>query len=89
MGVIWPHNVGLGWGMIFVKAIKSLAMAHALIPLAGCAAGLGVVFNGFLGAIAYAPDMEDTLFSYSMLGFALIESFMVVTIGIIGLIYSY
>ena len=75
--------------MIFVKAMKSVAIAHALLPLTGCAVGLGMVFNGFLNAMAYAPDMEDVLFSYAMLGFALIESFMVVTLAMVGLMYSF
>jgi F0F1-type ATP synthase membrane subunit c/vacuolar-type H+-ATPase subunit K len=64
-------------------------MAHALTPLAGCAAGLGLVFNGFLRGVAYSPELEDILFSHTMLGFALIESFMVIAVGVVGLIYSY
>ena len=74
--------------MLFVKATKSLALAHALAPIAGCAVGLGLVFNGFIRATAYAPEIEDLLFSHAMLGFALIESFMVIAVGIIGLIYT-
>jgi F0F1-type ATP synthase membrane subunit c/vacuolar-type H+-ATPase subunit K len=75
--------------MVFVKALKSVAMAHCLLPLTGCAVGLGLVFNAFIRGTAYSPDLEDLLFSHSMLGFALIESFMVVTIIIIGLIYTF
>jgi F0F1-type ATP synthase membrane subunit c/vacuolar-type H+-ATPase subunit K len=69
--------------MLFVKALKALALAHAIGPLVGCALGLGIVFNGFIRAVAYAPDMEDALFSHAMLGFALIESFMVITMVIV------
>lgn len=76
-------------GLVFVKAMKSLAMAHALVPLAGCAVGLGAVFNGFLKGVSYSPDLEDALFSHAMLGFALIESFMVIAVGVVGLIYAY
>lgn len=75
--------------LVFIKALKSVAMAHALTPLAGCAAGLGLVFNGFLRGVAYSPELEDILFSHTMLGFALIESFMVIAVGVVGLIYSY
>jgi F0F1-type ATP synthase membrane subunit c/vacuolar-type H+-ATPase subunit K len=75
--------------MVFIKALKSVAMAHALIPLAGCAAGLGLVFNGFLRGVSYSPELEDALFNHTMLGFALIESFMVIAVGVIGLIYSF
>jgi F0F1-type ATP synthase membrane subunit c/vacuolar-type H+-ATPase subunit K len=75
--------------MVFVKALKSVAMAHALMPLVGCAAGLGIVFNGFLRGVAYSPELEDALFSHTMLGFALIESFMVIAVAVVGLIYSF
>jgi F0F1-type ATP synthase membrane subunit c/vacuolar-type H+-ATPase subunit K len=75
--------------MVFIKALKSLAMAHSLFPLTGCAAGLGVLFNGFLRGISYSPDLEDALFSHTMLGFALVESFMVIALAIVGIIYSY
>jgi F0F1-type ATP synthase membrane subunit c/vacuolar-type H+-ATPase subunit K len=75
--------------LVFVKALKAVAMAHALIPLAGCAAGLGLVFNGFIRGISYAPDMEDVLFSHTMLGFALIESFMVIAVAVVGMVYTF
>lgn len=74
--------------MIFVKAVKCLSLATALLPLGGCAVGLGLIFGSFLRAVAYSPEMEDALFSHAMLGFALVETFMVVTLGTMGLIYS-
>jgi F0F1-type ATP synthase membrane subunit c/vacuolar-type H+-ATPase subunit K len=75
--------------MVFIKAVKALSFSISLTPLAGCAIGLGIVFGSYLKALSYAPDMEDTLFSGAMLGFALIESFMIVTMLIVGLIYTY
>lgn len=51
--------------------------------------GLGLVFGALLRAEAYAPEMEDILFSHAMLGFALVETFMVVVLAITGLIYGY
>lgn len=75
--------------MVFIKAVKCLSFSIALTPLIGCAMGLGYVFGSFLRAVSYAPDLEDILFSNAMLGFALIESFMIVTMLIVGLIYTY
>jgi len=75
--------------MVFVKALKSVAMAHALSPLTGCAAGLGIIFNGFLRGMAYSPDLEDAMFSHTMLGFALVESFMVIALVVVAVIYTY
>lgn len=73
--------------MIFVKAIKCVSFAVALLPLGGCAIALGMIFGSFLRAVAYAPDMEDALFGHAMMGFALVETFMAVILAIIGLIY--
>jgi F0F1-type ATP synthase membrane subunit c/vacuolar-type H+-ATPase subunit K len=75
--------------MVFIKAVKCLSFSISLTPLVGCATGLGYVFGSFLKAVSYAPDLEDILFSNAMLGFALIESFMIVTMLIIGLIYTF
>ena len=69
--------------------MKCLAFSLAVSPLAGCAGGLGYVFGSFLRATSYSPDMEDILFSHAMLGFALIESFMLITVMVLGLIYVY
>ena len=74
--------------MVFVKGLKSVAMAHALVPLAGCAVGLGLVFHAFIQGVSYSPDMEDTLFSHAMLGFALVESFMVIALAVVVAVYS-
>lgn len=74
--------------MLFLKALKSVALAHALLAVGGCAVGLGLVFNAFITGVSYAPDLEDSLFSHAMLGFALIESFLVIAVALIAVIYA-
>lgn len=74
---------------MFIKSLKCLAFAIAVTPLAGCAGAVGTIFSSFLRAMAYSPDMEDALFSQAMLGFALVETFMVVVLVIIGLIFAF
>ena len=75
--------------MVFVKAVKSLAFATALLPLGGCAVGLGLIFAALLRAEAYSPELSTALFGRAMLGFALVETFMVVVLAIVGLIYVF
>lgn len=67
--------------MIFVKAAKAVGLGVGIIPLAGCAVGTSIIFYGFLRAIVYAPDMEDTLFIYTLLGFGLVETFAFIMIA--------
>jgi F0F1-type ATP synthase membrane subunit c/vacuolar-type H+-ATPase subunit K len=75
--------------MVFVKAIKSMAFATALLPLGGCAIGLGLIFAALLRAESYAPELAGSLFGRAMLGFALIETFLVIVIAVIALIYVF
>lgn len=75
--------------MVFIKAVKSLAFAVSLTPLAGCAVAIGLIFGSLLRAESYAPDYSNSLFNRAMLGFALVETFLVVVLGVIGLIYVY
>ena len=61
--------------MIFIKSFKVVSLGIVMMPLLGCAVGTGILFASYLRALSYSPDMEDTLFSYTTLGFAFIESF--------------
>ena len=67
--------------------MKCLSLAIALLPLGGCAIGVGNIFAALLNAEAVAPEMDDVLFSHTMLGFALIETFVVIIGCIILLIF--
>jgi len=77
------------WPQWKKKTVKSLALATALLPLGGCAVGLGMIFAALLRAEAYAPELSGALFGRAMLGFALVETFMVVVLAIVGLIYVF
>lgn len=75
--------------MLFVKAAKAVALSIALLPLAGCAVGTGLIFASLLKSVSYAPDSEETLFSYAALGFAFVESFALMGFAVLGLIYTF
>jgi len=61
--------------MLFIKAAKVLSLGVLFLPLTGCALATGIIFAALIRGIAYAPDLEDTLFNYTTLGFAFVESF--------------
>ena len=58
----------------FLQAAKFTAAGLALIAMGGAGVGIGVIFGCFLLAVAIAPDKEDALFGYALLGFALTEA---------------
>lgn len=74
--------------MVFVKVAKCMSLAVSTTPLGLCGLAVGYLFGAFLEAVAYCPDLEDSLFTYTMLGFALVETFMVLVVGTMGLIVS-
>jgi F0F1-type ATP synthase membrane subunit c/vacuolar-type H+-ATPase subunit K len=54
---------------------RLLSLGILFLPLTGCALATGIIFAALIRGIAYAPDLEDTLFNYTTLGFAFVESF--------------
>ena len=72
--------------MLFVKSFKVLSLGLVFTPFAGCAVATGLIFAALLRALAYSPDMEDTLFAYAALGFAFVETFALLLFSVAGLI---
>ena len=68
--------------MLFVKAAKVMAVGTIFVPLAGACMGTGYIFGSLVRAIAYAPDQEETMFNYAVLGFAFIETFAFMLFGV-------
>jgi F-type H+-transporting ATPase subunit c len=53
---------------------KLIGAAIATVGMVGAGIGIGVVFGCFLLAVSRNPGMEETLFFYALLGFALTEA---------------
>ena len=75
--------------MIFVKAMKSIAFSIATLPLGGCAIAIALIFGSLLRPEAYAPDINASLFNKAMLGFTLVETYLVVIMFVIGIIFIF
>ena len=68
---------------MIVNASKIIAAGLATISLIGAGAGIGNVFGSFLVALSRNPLLLKTLFTYAILGFALVEA-----IALFGLMMS-
>jgi F0F1-type ATP synthase membrane subunit c/vacuolar-type H+-ATPase subunit K len=75
--------------MLFVKAAKVVALSITFLPLTGCAIGTGLIFASLLKSLSYAPDSEESLFSYAALGFAFVETFALMLFAIGALVYAF
>jgi len=69
--------------MILLSA-KIIAAGLATISLIGAGIGIGNVFGSFLIAISRNPLLLKTLFTYTILGFALVEA-----IALFGLMMAF
>jgi F-type H+-transporting ATPase subunit c len=70
--------------MIFLKSMKIIGAGLATISLAGTGVGIGIIFGCFMMSASYNPSMEQKLFAYAILGFALSEA-----IALFGLMMAF
>ena len=69
---------------MWFECAKVLAAGLATISLAGSGAGIGVLFGCFVIALGRSPELESSLFSYTILGFAMTEA-----IALFGLMMAF
>jgi F-type H+-transporting ATPase subunit c len=69
---------------LLLQAGKVIGAGLCTVSLAGPGVGIGVVFGAFTMALARQPRLEDTLFRYTILGFAFTEA-----IALFGLMMAF
>jgi len=67
-----------------VTCAKLVGSGLATIGLIGTGMGVGIVFGSLLIALSRNPQLEKSLFSYAILGFALTEA-----VGLLALMMSF
>jgi len=73
--------------MVFLIGMKTVATALCLLPLLGCALGIGIIFAGLLYGISRNPSAYDVVFGISLLGLAMIELFAFISVIVAGMVY--
>ena len=59
---------------MIVQAAKLIGAGAATIGVAGSGVGIGIVFGAFLVALSRNPSLEQKLFRFTIMGFALSEA---------------
>lgn len=67
-----------------LQCFKFIGAGLATIGLVGAGAGVGIVFGSLIQGVSRNPQMEDKLFRYAILGFALTEA-----VGLLALMMSF
>lgn len=69
---------------MLLQSAKLIAAGLAVSAISGAGVGIGTVFGSLITAVARNPNINNQLFSYAILGFALTEA-----IALFGLIISF
>jgi F0F1-type ATP synthase membrane subunit c/vacuolar-type H+-ATPase subunit K len=75
--------------IVFLVGMKVVAIAMCLLPLAGCALGIGVIFSGLLYGLTRNPSAYDLVFGLSLLGLSMIEIFAFICLGTAFLLFMF
>ena len=59
---------------MIVQAAKLIGAGAATIGLAGAGAGIGTVFGAFIIGLSRNPSLEQKMFRFCIMGFALTEA---------------
>lgn len=74
--------------MLLVLAVKTLVLGGCMLPIAFGALGTGILFAGYNVALARNPDEVENLFNTTLMGFALMETFVFLSFVVAAVIYS-
>jgi len=69
---------------VYLTASKNVGAGLATIGLVGAGIGVGVVFGSLISGLARNPQLNQQLFSYAILGFALTEA-----VGLLALMMAF
>lgn len=73
--------------MLLVLAAKVLVLGGCMLPLAFGILGTGIIFGCYNLAVARNPEETETIFNSTIMGFALMESFVFLSFVVSYIIY--
>lgn len=73
--------------VLLVLAAKVLVLGGCMLPLAFGILGTGIIFGCYNLAVARNPEETETIFNSTIMGFALMESFVFLSFVVSAIIY--
>jgi|TARA_B110000211_G_C13972588_1_gene505643 F0F1-type ATP synthase membrane subunit c/vacuolar-type H+-ATPase subunit K len=73
--------------VLLVLAAKVLVLGGCMLPLAFGILGTGIIFGCYNLAVARNPEETETIFNSTIMGFALMESFVFLSFVVSYIIY--
>ena len=73
--------------MLLVLAVKVLVLGGCMLPIAVGVLGTGILFAGYNLAVSRNPEEVENLFNSTLMGFALMETFVFLSFVVGYVIY--
>ena len=73
--------------MIILQAVKYFIWCSCFLPLAFAALATGLLFASYNTAVSKNPDESENLFNTTLMGFALIETFVFIGLILAVIVY--
>lgn len=74
--------------MLLVLAVKFLVLGGVMLPIAFGVIGTAVLFAGYNLAVSRNPEETENLFNSTLMGFALMETFIFLSFIVAAIVYS-
>jgi F0F1-type ATP synthase membrane subunit c/vacuolar-type H+-ATPase subunit K len=74
--------------MLLVSAVKFLVLGGCMLPIAFAVLGTGILFGCYNLSVSRNPEETENLFNSTLMGFALMETFVFISFVFGYLIYS-
>jgi len=74
--------------LLLVSAVKVLVLGGCMLPIAFGVLGTGILFAGYNLAVARNPEENENLFNSTLMGFALMETFVFLSFIVAAIIYT-
>lgn len=68
--------------MVIVRSAKLMLFAFIMFPIAFASLSAGILFSSYNLAVSNNPDEADSIYSQTLIFFALIETFVFIAIGV-------
>lgn len=62
--------------MLLILASKIMVFGFCMLPIMGAAIGTGILFASYNIAVSRNPEEVENIFNTTLMGFALIETFV-------------
>jgi F0F1-type ATP synthase membrane subunit c/vacuolar-type H+-ATPase subunit K len=74
--------------MLLVLAVKILVLGGCMLPIAFGTLGTGILFGCYNLAVSRNPEEVENLFNTTLMGFALMETFIFISFVVGFVIYA-